>query len=89
MCTAEAVAGENGKFGFDTNHILMSDISPFHETNIRNHPAPGSRPFGSPIYPPHYWTFDEVKAEVIGMAAQFKRRESRVNVRPTVEAHRQ
>lgn len=65
---------ENGKFGFDTAHF--GDISPARESHQAKNPD---------LYPPpssmvnahsHYWTFDEVKAEVESMAKQFKDRES-------------
>jgi hypothetical protein len=66
--------GANGTFGFDTHQMLGGDISPADETNIRNHPTLFKRI--DPLFStPHYWTFEEVKSEVIDMAEQFKRRE--------------
>ena len=66
--------GNDGLFGFDCQHTW--DLSPYkmtmHTRDPEKFPVFGLMKTKPEMY--HYWTYDEVKAEVISMAKQFKAR---------------
>jgi hypothetical protein len=70
---------ENGQIGFDTHHMLQGDISPVDETNIAQKPEIFHPVEPMPGYTKHYWTFEEVKEEVLELAKQLKNRENITN----------
>jgi hypothetical protein len=64
---------QHGTFGFDCHHTLLGDVSPVDETMATDSRC-GFLFHDSTAITPHYWTFDEVRAEVESMAAQFAAR---------------
>ncbi len=63
--------GESGTFGFDVHHPNLGDRSPGCETNLARNPSLYVNG-GQTTY--RYWTFEETKKEVEGMAVRFLER---------------
>ncbi len=60
--------GVDHVFGFHCNHVALGDISSVEETKR------ASSSSSSTGVRPHYWTFEEAKAETKSLAEQFHKR---------------